>query len=515
VIGLPFLPTYNDLQFKYKVNFNQKSELSIIGVGAIDQFELNTGLENPDDGQRFLLETIPVNEQYSYTIGMVYKRFHKNGFDTYVVSRNYLDNRAFKYFDNDETKDKIIDYKSWEAENKFRFEHRGDAGRFDYTYGANLEYSQYSNQTFQLIFREGNRDTLDYNSTLNLWSYGIFGQISSRFLKERLTLSLGLRMDGTAYTDQMANPLNQFSPRLSASYALTEKWFLNFNTGRYYQKPPYTALGFRDSNGTLVNKENNITYIRADHIVAGVEFLPSRDSRITLEGFYKIYDNYPFSVVDSINIASKGADFGTFGDEELRSISKGRAYGFEVLAREQMYKGFSLILAYTFVRSEFTDKEDRYVPSSWDNKHILNITLLKGFKRNWDVGAKWRFVAGAPYTPADLMFSSQRPAWDVRNAVYPDYERFNQARLRPFHQLDIRIDKSWFFSKWSLTAYIDIQNLYNFKAEEPPQYTNTNEEGMPVILNPEAPEEEQIYQLRRFQTESGTVLPTVGIIVEI
>jgi hypothetical protein len=313
----------------------------------------------------------------------------------------------------------------------------------------------------------------------------------------------------------MANPLNQFSPRLSASYALAEKWFLNFNTGRYYQKPPYTSLGFRDNDGNLVNKENGLTYIRSDHFVAGVEFLPSRDSRITLEGFYKIYGNYPFSIRDSINIASKGADFGTFGDEALLSISDGRAYGFEILAREQNIKGFNIILAYTFVRSEFTDKDNEFVPSAWDNRHIINLTVFKPFKRNWDVGAKWRFVAGSPYTPADLFLSSQRPAWDVRNTTYPDYSRFNQNRLKPFHQLDIRIDKAWFFKKWALTVYLDIQNLYNFKAEEPPTFTNTDQNGNLNIINPEAPYPDQFYRLRVIQTEQGTILPTIGIIVEV
>jgi len=514
-IGLPFLPTYNDLQFKYKIRFDQKNELSFIGIGAVDQFRLNTGLEDPDDGQQFLLGVLPVNEQYSYTVGMVYKRFKKNGFDTYVISRNYLDNRAFKYPDNNESQAKIFDYKSTEAENKFRFEHKGRIGAWRYIYGAGAEYAQYTNNTYQLAFIQGNSDTVNYNSSLNLWNYGAFGQASKGFFNDRLTLSLGVRLDGSAYDEEMANPLNHISPRFSASYGLSEKFFLNFNVGRYFQKPPYTTLGYRDNNGTLVNKENNISYIQSDHLVAGVEFLPSQDARITLEGFYKWYDRYPFSVVDSINIASKGADFGTFGDEEVLSISKGRAYGFEVLVREQMFKGFNVILAYTYVRSEFTDKDDNYVPSSWDNRHIINLTVLRSFKKNWDVGAKWRFVAGYPYTPADLALSSRRPAWDVRNSVYLDYNRFNQERLLPFHQLDIRVDKSWFFEKWALTLYVDIQNLYNFKADEAPIYTNTNKDGEPMIVNPSAPYPDQLYDLRRIESESGTILPTIGVIVEI
>jgi hypothetical protein len=30
-----------------------------------------------------------------------------------------------------------------------------------------------------------------------------------------------------------------------------------------------------------------------------------------------------------------------------------------------------------------------------------------------------------------------------------------------YHRLDVRAEKRWFFTKWTLTTYIDIQNVYN------------------------------------------------------
>jgi hypothetical protein len=82
VFGLPFLPTYNDIQLKYKWKINQKNEITIIGLGAIDQFELNTGLDNPDESQQYFLNSLPVNEQWSYTVGAVYRHFREKGYDT-------------------------------------------------------------------------------------------------------------------------------------------------------------------------------------------------------------------------------------------------------------------------------------------------------------------------------------------------------------------------------------------------------------------------------------------------
>lgn len=515
VLGLPFLPTYDDFLFKTKIRFDQKNEISFLGLGSLDKFKLNTGMDDPDEGQRYLLEYLPVNEQWSYTVGAVYKHFHQYGFTTVVLSRNMLNNSSFKYLDNVETDSNLIyDYNSYESENKLRIEHTTRKATFKYNYGAGLDYARYTNETFQKLYSGAGPDTVLYNSKVKLFQWNVFGQISKNFFEDRLVVSLGLRMDANNYTSYMSNLLHQVSPRLSFSYGLTRKLALNFNTGRYYQRPPYTTFGFRDNQGELVNKDNDIKYISSDHIVLGLEYLPVIDARLSLEGFYKFYSDYPFSVRDSINIASKGADYGTFGDEEVISVSKGKAIGLELLAQDKSFFGFNVILSYTLVWSEFTDKYDRYVPSSWDNRHILNITVLRNLGRNWDIGAKWRFVGGSPYTPADLMLSSLRPAWDVRGREYPDYDRFNQDRLRSFHQLDIRVDKTYYFKKWSLNLYIDLQNVYNFKSENAPVYTNLDPYGNEVILNPEAPYEEQVYQLRRLDSETGTILPSIGIIVE-
>jgi hypothetical protein len=512
VLGLPFLPNYDDFLAKYKINFDKKNELSIIGIGSIDRSKLNTGIENPDENQSYILGYLPVNKQWSYMIGAVYKHFHKNGFTNVVLSRNMLNNRSYKYQNNNESDSLNFDYTSQESENKLRVEHTSRVGTFKYTYGAGLELARYTNQTFQRLYVDGVYQPVDYDSKVNIVLWNAFGQVSKNLLDDRLTLSLGLRMDANDYTPHMTNLLNQVSPRFSASYGVNEWLFLNFNTGRYYQRPSYTSFGFRNNDWELVNKENDMKYLSADHVVFGFEILPKKDAKISLEGFYKHYRDYPFSVRDSINIASKSAGYGTFGDEEIISVSKGNAYGFEVLAQDKSFFGFNVILSYTFVISKFTDKYDDFVPSAWDNRNIINLTVLRSFKKNWDIGAKWRFVGGAPYTPADLETSSYVPAWDASGREYPDYNRFNELRLKSFHQLDIRVDKTYFFKKWSLNLYVDIQNVYNFKAENPPNYTNLDPSGNKVYADPPV---NQFYQLRQLNSESGTILPTLGIIVEI
>jgi outer membrane receptor for ferrienterochelin and colicin len=516
VLGLPFLPTYNDLQFKYQYNINQKNQLTIIGLGALDKNRLNTGITDPNEEQQYILGYLPTNNQWSYTVGAVYRHFSANGFHSVVLSRNALNNEAYKYLDNIEEPDrKTFDYNSTESENKLRYEYSGQRSGWDYNYGAGLQLSNFTDKTFQKQFIQGEVATFNRDADLWLWSWNAFGQVSRAIFQERLTLSLGARMDANDYSSNMSNMLRQFSPRLSASYALAEKWFVNANVGRYYQRPAYTTLGFTDNTGDFVNKDNGLKYIRVDHVVAGLENRPNDNSKITLEGFYKLYNDYPFSVLDSVSIASKGSDFGIFGNEEVVSSDKGRAYGFELYARDADFNGFNVILSYTFVRSQFEDKSGTYIPAAWDNKHLLNLTVLRGLKKNWNIGGKWRFVGGTPYTPFDPDESSLVEAWDVQGGPYLDYGRFNTLRLTPFTQLDMRVDKQYFFDRWSLMVYVDIQNIYNFQSESPPiLIRQLDGQGQPIILNPTAPPNEQRYLLKELQTTSGTVLPTIGVMIE-
>ena len=128
----------------------------------------------------------------------------------------------------------------------------------------------------------------------------------------------------------MLNPLNQFSPRFSASYELSDKWDINANIGRYASQPAYTTMGFK-RNGEFVNKNEQLKYITSNQAIAGFEFRPADNMRLSVEGFYKQYGRYPFSVEDGISIASKGTEYGQVGDEEITSTGKGRAYGVELL----------------------------------------------------------------------------------------------------------------------------------------------------------------------------------------
>nr|MBS0037749.1 TonB-dependent receptor [Saprospiraceae bacterium] len=520
VLELPFLPTYNDFQLKVNHQFESGDELYFSGIGAIDQFKLNLNAGDTEEKQ-FLLDNLPINEQWTYTNGLVYKHYRDNGFMTFVLSRNMLNNEATKYRNN-QTGDEdelLLSYQSREIENKFRYEHSFRSAGFKFLYGMGTEYIKYSNSTFNRIYTAQGPETVDFFSELDFFKYFVFSQVSRNFRNGKFSLSLGLRMDGNSYSAEFANPLQNISPRLSASYYILPELAVNFTAGIYYQLPPFTVLGYRDE-GTLVNKENGIEFVRASHLTAGVEYLLGERSRISLEGYYKNYPNYPLLLREQVSLANFGGDFGVVGNEPVNTGSEGRTYGVELLFQQRLTKGFYGIGAYTFGVSEFTSpaRGESFYPSAWDARHILSLTGGKQFGKNWEVGVKWRFQSGLPHTPfsedSDLVLN-----WDRNGRALPDYSRINSTRNDAFNRIDIRLDKQWFFNKWSLNVYLDVQNVLGSAPDNAELILDRplDGDGRPIgegqIVNPMDPIEEQRYSLKQIDTGDGTPLPTLGVVI--
>jgi hypothetical protein len=487
-------------------------------LGAIDDFELNESV-NDDltdqetiDRNNYILGNLPVNSQWNYAIGAKWTHYSTNSYQTFVVSRNHLRNKAIKFQNNIESPEALLlDYDSGEIENKVRFESDWNNNGWKWKVGAGFQNVRYNTTTFNKKSIGGQIETIDYNSDLSFNKYAVFAQTSKTILNNKLTLSLGVRTDINDYSSDMSNPLDQISPRISASYKLKEKLRANFNIGRYYQLPAYTVMGFRNNEDELVNKKNGITYIQSDHLVGGLELSPTSYSRVTLEAFYKTYKNYPFLIGDSISLANLGGDFGVIGNEEVKSTSDGRSYGIELLMQQKMSKSVYGILSYTFVRSEFKDKTGSFVPSAWDNRHILNIAAGKKLRNNWEFGFSFRLMGGAPFTPYDEELSANKSIWDVRQQGVLDYNRLNQERNDLFHALDIRIDKKWFFKKWALETYLDIENAYGAEIQEQDFVDVRRDEMGNPLTDPVNPNKYQIYNLNN---TSGTVIPSIGIMIE-
>jgi hypothetical protein len=511
-IGLPFLPTYNDFQMKVIHKFNAKNDLTFIGLGAIDNFVLNLDRNETEDEQ-FLLGSLPYFDQWNYTTGLRYRRFTTNGTILLVASRSMLGNRVFKYSnnENDNPAALLFDLNSREAENKLRYEHTFRKAGYKISYGVNYEYARYINTTFRRFFVSEGVPAETYEALLKMQKYGLYGQVSKRFFSDKLSLSAGLRADGNNYNSNMANLFRQLSPRLSASYAFNEAFSVSANAGIYYQLPVYTLLGYEDESGQRLNQEA-LKYIRSNHLVGGFSYTTTTNTKFSLEGFYKRYRNYPMLINKGISFANEGGDYGVVGDEPADASSEGKAYGAEFFVQQKLYKNLFGILSYTYYRSLFTDTTGQFKPANWDNRHVLNISFGYKFKRNWELGARWFIRGGAPYTPFDIALSSTQGIWDARGQGLLDYTQINELRLDPYTQLDVRVDKKWFFKKWNLQLYLDITNIYNSQQALPPNLTVERDANGQPLPDPNDPLR---YKTKLLNADAGTLLPTIGVVISL
>ncbi len=525
-LGLPIRPDYWDFQYKVTHKFNSKTTLTLLGVGAIDDFYFAAPKDATPENL-YILSAGPGVNQWNYTQGFALKRLIDNGFWNLTFSRNMLDNRLDQFADNtdgkqsDESK-RIIGIQSQEIENKLRFDINRYAGSWKFSAGAMAQYVKYNNTSYTRLRAEV-RDSagnvvqpaaeIRFNTAIDFFKFGVFGQVNRLFFGERLGLSAGLRADGNSFTDDGANLLNTISPRISASYAFAPKWKLNASVGRYFKTPLYTVLGYRNAAGRLVNQDQ--PYLRSDHYVAGLEFVPTRVLRLTLEGFYKKYADYPVGEFNGISLANQGGGFNILGNERVLPVGSGEAYGMEVFAQQKLSKNLYFTGSYTLFWSKFSNLNGQLIASAWDNRHLLSLLGGYKFRRNWELGLKYRLQGGVPYTPLDL--DASRLNYATIGTGVLDNSRLNTLRLGNFSQLDLRLDKKWNFKRATFDVFVDIQNLLNTVNSAPPNYTfQRTADGAAFVTTDNQPlraDGSNAVPLLLGNTE-GSLLPGVGVVVE-
>ena len=471
LIGLPIRPDYWDYQWKIKHEIDAYNSLTFIGIGAIDDFSVKAPDEF-DAEQQATLDQVPIIDQRSTTVGLSWKRNYKNGkgFMTTALSSNRLENVFSRYEDNTTRTGTIFQNDSFEWETKLRYQTTFYTDQWKWSSGFNFQQSSYQNNT---IF---NYYDIAYNTSIDFAKYGLFVKGSRKLLNDRLDLTLGLRTDADSFSTG-SNLIDNLSPRIAFSYALTEnqQWKLNATAGRYFKIPTYTMLGFQNERSLFVNQD--ASYVRSDHFVAGLEYNFTPSSRFTLEAFLKNYSNYPVSVVDGVSLANKGGGFEVLGNEEIVSNGTGQSSGLEFLFQQKLSNNFYGVFAYTYFFSEFTGLDLVSRPSVWDSRHLISFTGGYKLKRNWEVSARWRFAGKNPYVPTDL---------DASLEAYPeiilDYDRLGEVKLNAFNLADIRIDKKWNFKDLSFNFFFEIQNFLGQPNPVPEEYGLNRDLTGEVIL---------------------------------
>lgn len=522
ILDLPIRPDFWDFQYKINHKFNSKTELNLIGLGAIDHFQLAVP-QNSTPNNEYIIRSNPLIDQWNYTIGGAIKRLFMNGYMTFALSRNMMNNQAIRYANNATPEgNPLLNYKSQEIENKLRWNIHHTIKDWTIHYGISAQFVKYNLDLLNTLRPEiqdgsGNviqeKIILQQNSHIDFEKFGIYLHTTKYILNEKLLISGGLRSDINTFTQKGLDPFKTISPRISLSYRINDQWNIAGSVGNYFKLPEYTVLGFKKADQILANR--SLDYLQSIHYTLGTQFIPRNDFRFTFEAFYKKYQQYPVSINDGISIANIGTDFSAVGNDEYVSTGLGRVYGIEAYIQQKLVKNIFYVVSATLYHSEFSGLDGIYKPSTWDYGYVISSTLGYYFKKNWSVGLKYRIAGGQPYTPFDVIASTAQYLTTGKGVL--DYDQLNSKRLPLFQQLDLRIDKQFNFKNISLTAFVDFQNVFLYKTPYLPNFTfernssNTDfqttdhqpiqldgSNAIPLILN----------------DRKATIVPAIGFIFE-
>lgn len=492
-IGLPIRPDYWDYQYKVNHELNDYNTLTFLGLGSIDNFSLSPP-DTFDASQQAQLEQSPFIVQRTNAIGLTWRNRFKSGtgFMSTTLSNNTLSNDFTRFEDPINETGIVFRNDARESETKLRYELTQFTDEWKFTTGFNAQHSVYNNTT------SDRTNALNFTTDIDFVKYGIFGNATRSFADNKVDVSLGFRMDDDSFTTS-ETLLSTFSPRFSLSYEFTTDWRLNGSVGRYFKIPPYTILGFRNNEDALINR--NAAYTQSDHLVVGVQHYFTPSSSISVEGFYKLYDDYPVSVRDGVSLANKGGGFEVLGSEPIETVGQGRSYGAELQFQQKLSNNFYGIFAYTWFYSEFTGFDtSTFIPSVWDSRHLVSFVGGYKLKRNWEFSSRYRFAGGTPFVPTDL---------DATLINYPevtlDYSRLGEEKLGIFSQLDVRIDKKWNFKKFALNLFVEAQNILSQNNPAPPEF-GLNRDGTGQLVQPRS--------LVALEQSAGRVIPGIGVVID-
>lgn len=237
------------------------------------------------------------------------------------------------------------------------------------------------------------------------------------------------------------------SPRVAVRFEVARGSTLKGGVGMFTQAPQFQesldAPNRASAQGFLVGNPN-LAPQRAMHLSLGFEREFSPALSLSIEGFARLADQ----LVVARGVQASAVPYTNSGF--------GRAYGVEVLLRHRPVGRLMAWVAYTLSRSERRDHPgERFDVTDFDQTHIFTAVLGYRLGRGWEVGGRFRYVSGIPDAPPTGVFYNA----DTQSYV-PVYPATSTDRVPAFHQLDVRIDKTFTFARWRLGVFLDVQNAY-------------------------------------------------------
>ena len=267
----------------------------------------------------------------------------------------------------------------------------------------------------------------------------VLGQRIEMYLQDQyqllpfLSVVLGLRAD-------YFNRVDQFSiqPRGSLRFEILGGSQLQFSYGNYHQVPGPPRLTQSVGNP-------NLSTSQASHYILEFTRQISPDTEFKFAGYYK-------------NLANLVTN-----DEDVAYLNQGAGFaqGTEVFLRHRVGERFLGWGSYAYGLSKRRDRpEEPYRYYSFDQTHVATLAATYRLTPTWEIGVKWQYRTGNPYTPVEGATLDTDPR-NGESIYIPNYAETNSGRLPPYHRLDLKISKAFRFENWQMSVFLELLNAYN------------------------------------------------------
>ncbi len=454
--GLTVAPNFDDLTVIYQNQIRNDLKLKIVSIGSIDTlgFVINdAGNSDPVINGSFSEKTgfFRIFPELTWTQSQASKTTASLG-----IGRDFVNTQIGSDYFN--LRSSVIGYRADQEV------HLNSLWKLNVGADGSFRWSDVQFQLPEFISQGGVTDPLATTQTKTASILGAPEHIVGLYWSNQLKLSEnspwtlypGLRFDDYTMIHDAS-----LSPRLSIRYQYTPT--LAFITaGGLYTEPPEPQY-YSPSYGNP-----NLKHSTAYHLTIKAEKdlseSVSKGSSLYSGVFARWFNHLVIS--DPTVIWSNGGS--------------GRAIGFEN-SFTYKFSPWSIYLAYTLSRSIRWDANHAEYLYQYDQPQLLTIIGSVDLPRNWKISSRFRYVSG---TLSTIPVGS---ALDTDHDVYiPINGALYQNRLDPFIMLDLRLDKKWVYDVWTLSMYIDIQNILNRQNPEGIQFgynyqTNQTIPGIPIL----------------------------------
>ena len=308
---------------------------------------------------------------------------------------------------------------------------------FSYTY-----HTLYPGSLSEKIPKTGNKLTIDRNTVprrySNEWAFYASDELK---LANFASVNVGLRVP-VFHTTQKTYSFVE--PRLTARFSINQTSSI---------KASYTQM-----NQFLHLIPNSTASLPADiWLSSNAKIKPQNSVQYAL-GFFKNFSNNEietsieiyYKTMDNQVLFKEGTQIGLNTDlDATLTFGSGKSYGIEFFARKNFGKLTGWV-SYTLSKTtqKFAELNfGKVFPFTYDRPHNLAVAAMYELSKRWTFAADFTFYSGIAYTiPVGKVFIANDGG--LYDGVYYDYYGRNNARLKPYHRLDVS-----FLNRKTVTAF--------------------------------------------------------------